>query len=496
MKIVMRSKFNSFPIFATNGLLSNVHTGKFRLIVSRDANGQCTIKSYNPGGYNSIVKGMQIYSPFTRKASRKRVVKGHSSMMRFPTIVRQMLYPDTFFHEEDDYSSTIDDFTRKMEWLDDHKDSYLRDLCTFVNIGCRMEFFMEYTEKTDRDDAEEADDDDDYLQEEVDVGDRWIHENFHRVSNLATSMRLIKTLDLKHYLETKLVHNMRPFTRLREMIRTHRTGGTLPNLSSLRDSSKAAMVVHAELLVANLDFHPFVPKTLLKMMTDAIMTQYQKIGSWRIPERFHRPLSDQEKQITGLKYGIHPRFLKKRIKVSRLGQANPTRERDSNLLERASKYKKTTRLPVFFLQAVDKLKAILQFYSLSLEEEDPFSINPLWDDDIPETEDEFVYLDPTQVVDFSYISNVLPSKKRVEMEHHIGVVSALLYNQNYCDLLTNPRYNTSGNRKLPGTKFTGENFPKSKFEFISTVSENAMLDNDLNWTLAPTLCNTPCKCRK
>jgi hypothetical protein len=61
-----------------------------------------------------------------------------------------MLYPDTFFHEEDDYSSTIDDFTRKMEWLDDHKDSYLRDLCTFVNIGCRMEFFMEYTEKTDR----------------------------------------------------------------------------------------------------------------------------------------------------------------------------------------------------------------------------------------------------------------------------------------------------------------------------------------------------------
>jgi hypothetical protein len=388
----------------------------------------------------------------------------------------------------------LDDFTTKMEWFDDHKESYLRELVTVMNLGCRMEFFMEYTEDQDGNNEAEEDEekeDSEFLEEHGQEGGEWINENLHRISNLATAMRLVKTADLKDYLVTKLVQTTEPFERLKEMITTHRTAGTIPNLMSLGDTSKAAMVVHAELLVANLDFHPFVPRTLLKMMTDAIMTEYQKIGSWRIPNRFHRPLPLQEKLITGLQYGIDPRFMKKRIKVSRLGQANPMKERDSDILERASKYKKTTRLPVYYLQAVDKLKAILSFYS-SGSDENPFEENPLWDDAIPETESEFVLLDPNATVDWDYISNALEPTKREDMEHHIGVVTTLLYNQNYCDLLTNSQYNLSDHRKLPTNSYTAETFPTSKYEFIRTTSENSMADNDLNWSLnSLTECSTP-----
>jgi hypothetical protein len=359
MKIVMKSKFNSFPIFATNGMISNVHTGKFRLVVSRDDDGKCTIKSDNPGGHNSKILGMQIYSPFTRKASRKRVVKGHGAMMRFPTIVQQMLFPDTFFHEEEELSEVLNDFTNKMDWLKQHQTSYLRDLLTFANIGVRMEFFMEYSEVPE----EEEEEDDDNFHQDPEEGDVLIDENLHRVTNLASSMCLVDSKLLKSYLERKLSENMKPFDKLCETIKTHKTGGTLPNLTSLEDNSKAAFVVHAELLIANLDFHPYVPKTLLKMMKHGSMSQFQKIGSWRIPERFHVELSTQEKRITGLKYGINSTYLKKRVKVSTLGDPCIMRERDSELLERASKYKKKTRLPVFYLQAVDKVKAILHFFS-------------------------------------------------------------------------------------------------------------------------------------
>ncbi len=141
----------------------------------------------------------------------------------------------------------LDDFTTKMEWFDDHKESYLRELITVMNLGCRMEFFMEYTEDQDGNNEAEEDEekeDSEFLEEHGQEGGEWINENLHRISNLATAMRLVKTADLKDYLVTKLVQTTEPFERLKEMITTHRTAGTIPNLMSLGDTSTAAMVVH------------------------------------------------------------------------------------------------------------------------------------------------------------------------------------------------------------------------------------------------------------
>jgi hypothetical protein len=416
---------------------------------------------------------MQIYAPFSRKASRKRIVKGHDSMMRFSAIVKQILYPDTFFHEEIQYTSSVNEFLSKMEWLESHRDSYLRDLLNFGNACVRMEFFLEYRGVEDN---------------EI------IAENLEKLPNLSSAMRMVETIELKRYLEKKLTENMKPFEKLRETINTHRLSGTVPSLSQLGSSCKAALIVHSELLVADLDFHPYKPKTLIGMMkTDETELTENITSSWRIPERFQVPISTEEQDVTGLRYGVSPTYLKKRIKVSNLGEQS-SRERDSDLLERASKYKKNTRLPVFFLQAVDKLKAILYYYS---RDEPPGGTNP-FETVRPEAEEnvvesaDYVDLDPDFDVDFAYIANTLSKERRDDMEGYICMVILLLYDQNYCDLLTNPRYKRSEGRKLPNKD--GLEFPKNKHEVIRIMTDELLQNNHLGWNIVESEeCKSPGK---
>jgi hypothetical protein len=418
--------------------------------------------------------GMQIYSPFTRKASRKRIVKGHDSMMRFSSIVKQILYPDTFFHEDIQYTTSVNDFLSKMEWLEAHKDSYLRDLLNFGNASVRMEFFLEYRGADD---------------------DAIINENLDRLPNLSSAMRLVETRNLKGYLEKKLTDNIKPFEKLRDTIITHRSSGTVPSLRQMGPTIKAAMVVHAELLVANLDFHPYKPKTLVGMMKVGNTLHANKTGSWRIPERFQVPISVEEQGVTGLMYGVPPTFLNKRIKVSSIGEPS-LRERDSDLLERASKYKKSTRLPVFFLQAVDKLKAILYHYSREapIDTIDPFVNAGRQVDENQNSPSDYVDLDPDFEVDYSYLSNTLSKERRNDMEGYICMVILLLYDQNYCDLLTNPRYPRSEGRKLPNGIRSVDTFPKCKFDVINTMTANLFDNNNLGWSIVETEeCKSPGK---
>jgi hypothetical protein len=65
LKVVTKSKFNLYPIFSTNGMVSNVHTGKFRLNVSRDDEGRCCIATDHTEEDNTrFVESIQKYTPF------------------------------------------------------------------------------------------------------------------------------------------------------------------------------------------------------------------------------------------------------------------------------------------------------------------------------------------------------------------------------------------------------------------------------------------------
>jgi hypothetical protein len=103
-------------------------------------------------------------------------------------------------------------------------------------------------------------------------------------------------------------------------------------------------------------------------------------------------------------------------------------------------------------------------------------------------------LEPNFVIDFGYIANELTKERRTLLEISLSLVTSLLYNQNYCDLLTNPRNHFGGGRNLPLESYTAETFPTSKIGVLAVAFENLTLNNDIKWSIdTVTECNNPGK---
>ena len=343
LRLVSKSKFTSYPVYGTNGMYSNVHTGKFVIVVERDGDDEfARVKlSLLVRVGDSCILGMQIYSSFTRKTSRKRVTKGQIDMIRFPTIVRAILFPHEFLHETFQYTKLLKEFVDMMSWLEMHKNSYVNELTSMNNLGIRVEFFCEHRPQS-------------YDMDE---------ENLKEMPCLSTCLRTVKTVDLKKYLRKSLVEPYSVLANLKDKISGHMAMNQLPALTTINVTCRAGMVLISELMVAKLDFLPFRPRQLM-----AVSEQFaDKTGSWKIHEDLHENISEDDKTQTGMQYGIDPGLLKHRVRISSFGEGNffSCKNADSQLLTMAYRMKGIVRIPIHYLQALDRIRAILFHFSQS-----------------------------------------------------------------------------------------------------------------------------------
>jgi hypothetical protein len=477
---VFRSKYTAYPIVATNGMFANVHSGKFRLDVEGhdelDADTEAALddilgipysdvlreyhhdevpelKLYqNHAVGESIVKGMQIYSPFTRNTSRKRVSKGHENIVRFPLRLTQLLIPDDFFKESLDLGRCQDDVLGMMSWIEQHLNEYKEQMASLINAHTRVEYFLQYEQNLDLP-----------------------RENLDKTPNLAFCLKKVNTRDLAGHLRSQTEDCMAPLQKLREHMQLHRQDGSVANVSGFTPAAKAGLIVTAELLIALLDFHPYQPWHLKTFMA----LDGRKHGSWCIPQQFQIPLSDEERLRTCLPYGVNPIHMKRKISFGsgHEHQLYNAIKASSMSVSYAFQIRSKVRLALFFVQAIEKLQATLQYYSADRNEEMLTTVlNPnanaatVGREGIPSADHaQLMLLDG---IDYVYLANSLTNPRRIAMINFIGEITCNLYHQNWHDLLTSKRHGQSQEH------IDINSFPKTTTQFANLLLAPA---GNLNW---------------
>ena len=263
---------------------------------------------------------------------------------------------------------------------------------------------------------------------------------------------------------------------IRDGIRTHRTGGTVANFSGFSRAAKAGLIIIAELLVALLDFHPYLPWHLKTLM----QIDGKKHGSWCIPDQFHVQLSAEVRLLTGLAYGVDPNYMKRQIPFSRVpeNQFYNAVKASSMTKSHAFLIRKTVRLSIFYVQAIEKLQSTLQYYSTARQEAMLTIVeNPAMADGAPNpapvsSQADLMLL---QDIDYPFLANSLTNPRRIEMFQIIGEIACDLYQQNWHDLLTSKKYG-------PSQEHLEINMiPKSKSKFTDLIMGNIPSQRDLHW---------------
>lgn len=168
-------------------MYSNIHTGKFIIEVNSDEDPDNPRVVLSLPEIASCIKGMQIYLPVARKISRKRVEEGHLDIFRFPRIVQEIMFPNSFLKDTLDYKSVLKEFTVLTDWLRRHRFSHQRELRNILNEHVRIELFMEY-----RGDDEVPD------------------EKLENAPSFASCLRIVQTSSLKRYMEKKILNHLSP----------------------------------------------------------------------------------------------------------------------------------------------------------------------------------------------------------------------------------------------------------------------------------------------
>jgi hypothetical protein len=431
----------------------------------------------------SIIKGMQIYSPFTRNTSRKRVDNGHENMVRFPLRLTQLLIEQEFYTGSLNKTKQCQaDVMAMMEWVEEHLNHYKEQLATLINAPTRVEFFLQY-------------------QENLNLA----RENLNEIPNLAFCLRKVKTKELARHLTSQMEDCMGPLRMLVQHMRIHSDDNNAADFSGFSREAKAGLIITGELLIALLDFHPYQPWHLKTFMA----LDGRKHGAWCIPQRFHVQLSRAECQLTGLRYGVDPKQMKRKIPFVRRHEQQIFNAVKATTMSKSYAFliRKNVRISLFYVQAIEKLQATLQYYSAEREgvmlttvpspvsraaAENPgfdhAEQNPGLDHAelttfpspasraAPENPgSEHAELLLLEEIDYPYLANNLTSERRIQMFQYIGEIASDLYQQNWHDLLTSKKY-AQDQEPIPI-----DDFPKSKSPFVDLMMGIVPTAEGLNW---------------
>jgi hypothetical protein len=497
---VFLSKNTAYPILSTNGMFSNIHSGKIRIDVAvkppvtleEEAEADLLLgvpydtqirlnrhamleelelfQSFNVG--ESMIKGMQVYWPASRNTSRKRVDKGHGNIVRFPLRVAQLLTVDPFLNNQSETEECITDVLEMMDWIEAHLDEFTEQLATLVNAHTRIEFFLQY-------------------QPDLDLA----RENLEDIPNLGFCLEMVKTKDMVNHLTSQSRDCMRSLRRLKHHLMIHRNGGTIADFRSISKGAKAGWMITSELLIALLDFFPYQPWHLKTFMEFA----GRKHGAWCIPEHVHISLSPAERELTGLAYGVDPKFMKRQIPFSRGpdNQFYSAVKASSMSISHAYLIRKKVRLSIFYVQALEKLQSVLQYYSAEREGAMLTTVEqatPADGSDNPGSVMAHADLMLLEDIDYSFLANRLTNGRRNEMFGLIGEIASDLYQQNWHDLLSSKKYAPQQ------ADIAIDQIPKSKSRFVDLVMGNIPSQQHLDWGFFESsgervVINTPRKCK-
>jgi hypothetical protein len=523
VRLLSRSKFSSYSIYGTNGLYANVHTGKFLVNVRvkeqlydimddleevetfwRHAVGDMEIVCKT----ETIFKGMQAYQPHKKKLAGVRVRKGLLELLRFPSIVQQLFYPDQFFVEFINYQKTVDDFLRLVSLLEDQLSHYHDEIMNLTHSHVRLEFFLEYFDEPnnppnnlDNEGSDEEQGAPSGAPEDVpqnvggegngEIGDLNgdLNPNIEQeadfldgIPNISSFIRQIDTLEFCIFLVERNTKCFQPLLKLKSAIKEHEAQGNLPNFDSYTPPMKAAMCTFAELMLTNLDMHPYSPKILKKMLVHVPA----KTGSWTIPPSFRIDLNEEQKAFSELPFGVTPHVLEKRIKISDIGNilSSTSYREKSRVYIQAQKLKPMVRSSFRFCEAVENLQAVLSHFSTDDDMYLDDNLKGIVEDDLPEP---FFEHTLEGRIDYNYLANELPWDRRIIMFDAIANISEALYNHSYHELLTirkrsRNRATTDTPMTFPSREMSVADLPTSFFQVTTAVHNESLDGNVLTWT--------------
>ncbi len=154
---------------------------------------------------------------------------------------------------------------------------------------------------------------------------------------------------------------MAPLHKMVTHMNLHKGDGGVANLSTFSKAARSGLLVMAELLIALLDFHPYRPWHIKTFMSKA----GKEHGAWCIPPQFLVQLSQAEREVTCLPYAVHPRVMQRQIPLlsgSAEKQQYDVVKANSMSVSIACQLRNLVRISLFYVQAIDKLKAILQHF--------------------------------------------------------------------------------------------------------------------------------------
>jgi hypothetical protein len=461
-------------------MFANVHSGKFRLDVEavedpnldqEDEADELLGWPYNSGPREfrheetpemklfqsfdvkeSIIKGMQIYSPFTRNTSRKRVAKGHENMVRFPLRLTQLLIEQEFYSGSLNKTKKCQaDVMAMMNWVEIHLDEFKEQLATLINAHTRVEYFLQY-------------------QENLNLA----RENLNEIPNIAFCLRKVKTKELARHLTSQMEDCMGPLRQLVHHIKIHAVDNNAADFSCFSREAKAGLIITGELLIALLDFHPYQPWHLKTFMA----LDGRKHGAWCIPQRFHVQLSRAERRLTGLRYGVDTSQMKRKIPFVRRHEQQIYNAVKATSMSKSYAFliRKNVRLSLFYVHAIEKLQSTLQHYSAEREGDMLTTVpSPASSSAAENPGFDHAELMLLEDIDYTYLANHLTSERRLQMFQFIGEIVSDLYQQNWHDLLTNKKY------ARDQEPIAIDDFPKSKSAFVHLMMGIVPTPEGLNW---------------
>jgi hypothetical protein len=411
-----------------------------------------------------------------------------------------------------DYKNSIQDFLHLLEILEEQVEHYISEMLCMTHSHVRIEFFLEYKDEQPNvvpgggggggvgGGGGGGIDGSGYQTGDLEEGgatppqpavDTVPEQDgvLEGIPNISSFIRQVDTAKFCFYLKDKIEMCLKPILKLKNAILEHQTQGNLPNLDSYSPCMKVSMCVFAELVLANLDMHPFSPKLLTKMLEVVNV----KTGSWTIPANFQVELSEEAKAFSHLPFGVSVNILEKRIKISDIGNIISTTQyrEKSRIYIQAQKMGKIVRSPFRFCESLENLQAVLSHFSTDENIELDYTLNVnLTGNHQDQGADRFFEHSLESRIDYNYIANELPKERRSILFLAITRISEALYNHCYHELLTckklsNARRSDDTTVTFPTGYTNAEDLPKSLVELAHAVYTETNIGNVLTWSIPP-----------
>ena len=463
----------SYPICGTDGVYSNVHSGKAILLVHLlDGTDKLTVRLDESETHGSCIFGGQIYDPNALKLSLKKILDYDPGISRFAHAMKSALFDGDSSAFLTDRLKNMQDILKTIGWFDDFQKKRIGELSYSKNGAPRYEFFLQ-------------------LKDEDPFNEKW-----EKVPNILKTIQCVNSEAKARYEYALVEECLQPLLRFKEMSEPSVRQNAMPNFVTIPTSHKIAYVMNAELLLLRINFFPF-QRYFFKFMEIENQTTRAN-GNWVIPFACRTSLpgdveTDEEveaNRLTGLEFGIDATKLGTttfRPVTDICGEFYSRVNSDQTLHYQADRMKKRMRCSYHYVKVMQELKGIMLAF-MGVDEARSVTVDHF--------EIEYGVFDK---VDYGKLARIRDDQKVVMMMDQICLKVLTMYQASWYNAL---RSNQA--RKIylrPGDVHPGvieehwslRGVPRNTGDINVCVAASLHTDNPLRFDVAPGFVETPCK---